>query len=199
MISNNKNNNRKQNATSFNTFGPSLKKIGLTLFSMAILAMPAQANEQGTGFYTGFGIANISAEEMGQSSRENGLSLIGGYSFSKYFSAETSLFNLGDHTDLGMKGNGASLSIIGSYSMVESFSVFGELGGMSVDLDIDENKNLSYSGTDTETMQDGRDSSIYYAFGAKYKLNNWTLVFKNSLVDLDADMDIFSLQAHYHF
>jgi len=176
-----------------------LKKIGLTLFSMATLAIPVYANEQSSGFYAGFGIANIAAEEMGQSSRENGLSLIGGYSFSKYFSAETSLFNLGDHKDLGMKGNGASLSVIGSYPVLENLSVFGELGGMSVDLEIDEGKNLSYSGTDTETMQDGRDSSIYYAFGAKYKLNNWTLVFKNSLVDLDADMDIFSLQAHYHF
>jgi len=195
MISNNK----KQSATSFYVSMPSFKKIGLMIFSVVTLAMPVHANEQDTGFYAGFGIANIAAEEMGQSSRENGLSLIGGYSFSKYFSAETSLFNLGDHQDLGMKGNGASLSIIGSYPVIENFSVFGELGGMSVDLEIDESKNLSYSGTDTETMQDGRDSSIYYAFGAKYKLNDWTLVFKNSLVDLDADMDIFSLQAHYNF
>lgn len=97
-----------------------------------------------------------------------------GYLFSKYFSAATSLFTLGDHTDLGMKGNGASLSIIGSYPVLENFSVFGQLCGMSVDLGIDESKNVSYSGTDTETLQDGRDSSIYYAFGTKYKLNNWT-------------------------
>lgn len=199
MISNNKNNNQKQIVTDLNLSIPSFKQSGLILFSMAVFAMPVHANGLDSGFYAGFGIANISAEEKGQSSRENGFSLIGGYSFSKYFSAETSLFNLGDHTDLGMKGNGASLSIIGSYPVLENFSVFGELGGMSVDLEIDESKNLSYSGTDTETLQDGRDSSIYYAFGAKYKLNNWTLVFKNSLVDLDADMDIFSLQAHYHF
>ena len=78
-------NNNRKNRTTFDTTVEPLKKMGLTLFSVATLAMPVHANEQATGFYAGFGIANISAEEMGQSSRENGLSLIGGYSFSKYF------------------------------------------------------------------------------------------------------------------
>lgn len=177
-----------------------LKNIAtLAILGFISLNTSAQAKENGSDFYAGLGIATISAEEKGASSEEMGANVIGGYTYSKYLSGEISLFNLGDHKELGMKGNGASLSVIASYPITNSFSLFGELGGMTIDLDIDESRNLANTSLDKESLQDGRDSSLYYAIGAKYKVDNWSFVIKTARVDLDADMDMIMAQVHYHF
>lgn len=179
--------------------GSKIKKLGLLLALNTVLTMTCQATERDSGFYAGFGVANIMAEEQGISSRENGMSLLGGYSYSKYLSGEVSLFNLGDHNALGMKGKGVSLSAIGSYPVLKNLDLFVELGGMSIDIEIDEAQNLITAPNGEGSLQDGRDSSIYYAIGAKYKLKDWSFVLKTARVDLDADMDIIFAQVHYHF
>jgi len=175
------------------------KKASFILSGVAVLTLPCQASERESGFYTGFSIASIVAEEGGESSRGTGVALLGGYSYSKYLSGELSLLNIGDHKELGMKGNGVSLSIIGSYPLNKQFTLFGEFGGMTVDLKINENQHSSNSPSDEASLFDGRDSSFYYAFGAQYNVRNWSLTLKNAQVDLDADLDAFYAQLGYHF
>ena len=157
----------------------------------SLLTMPCFAYEQVLGFYTGFGISANSAKDGGASSTAVGLTISGGYDFSKYFGSEISLFNIGDHKELGMEGNGLSVGAIGYYPFTEKFSLLGELGYMSVDIEIDE--------TQIATLQDGNDSSIFYSFGLRYDFNKWGVSLKNSVVDLDADMNIVSVQVRYHF
>jgi hypothetical protein len=98
-----------------------------------------------------------------------------------------------------MKGKGVSLSAIGSYPVLKNLDLFVELGGMSIDIEIDEAQNLITAPNGEGSLQDGRDSSIYYAIGAKYKLKDWSFVLKTARVDLDADMEIIFAQVHYHF
>ena len=98
-----------------------------------------------------------------------------------------------------MKGNGLTLSVIGSYPIIENINLFAELGVMSVDIAIDEKQNIAHNSSDEESVQDGVDTSIYLGFGAKYKLTDWTLALKVTTADLDADVNIISAQAHYHF
>ena len=183
----------------FDSITPMVKKASLVLSGVAVFTIPCQASDRDSGFYTGFALTSIAAEEGGASSRGTGVALIGGYSYSNYFSTELSLLNIGDHKELGMKGNGLSLSVIGSYPINKQFTLFGEFGGMTVDLEINENQHSTNAPSDEASLFDGRDSSFYYAFGAQYHVKNWSLALKNAQVDLDADLDVFYAQVSYHF
>lgn len=178
-----------------------IKKTSIILSSALLLTATCQANESelDSGFYAGLGLSYIATEDSGVSSEEIGATLIGGYAFSKYISSEVSLFNLGDHKSLGMKGTGMSLSAIGSYPIIEKLSLFAEFGAMSVDIDIDESQNIKHNASGEASVQSGVDSSLYVGFGAKYRLTDWTLVLKATAVDFDADVNFISAQAHYHF
>ncbi len=157
------------------------------------------ADDLDSGFYGGIGFTNIVAEEKGITSEDIGVTIIGGYEFSNYLSTEVSLLNLGDHKELGMKGSGVSISVITSYPIFEAVDIFAEFGGMSINLDIDETRLLASSPSDEVTLQDGSDTSLYYSFGAKYRVNNWSIIIKTASIDLDADMDMVFAQVHYHF
>lgn len=167
--------------------------------SASFLMMTCQARAMDSGFYAGVGITGNSAEDGGASSNAAGITITGGYSFSKYLGSEISLLDIGDHSDLGMQGTGLSLGILGHYPFLDKFSLFAELGYMSLDIKIDEMQNAAQTGTDAGTLQDGRDSSVYYSYGVRYQLKNWAFSLKNSVVDLDADMNIVAVQARYHF
>ena len=174
-------------------------KARLFLSSALLLTATCQANEFNSSFYAGVGLSTISIEDSGASSKEIGATLMGGYEYSPYFSAEISLFNLNEHEALGMKGNGVTLSVLGRYLVLDRLSLFAELGIMSVNIAIDELQNVAQNYSDEESLQDGIDSSLYFGMGAQYKLTDWTLVLKVTATDLDADMNIISAQAHYHF
>ncbi|PKG80954.1 hypothetical protein CXF85_19485 [Colwellia sp. 75C3] len=183
----------------FKNLKKTIIQCGLIISSSLLLTTTSQASEVDSGFYAGFGLSSIATEDSGASSQEMGATVIGGYEYSQHLSAEISLFTLGDHKALGMKGNGLTLSVIGSYPIIENINLFAELGVMSVDIAIDEQQNIAHNSSDEESLQDGIDTSIYLGVGAKYKLTDWTLVLKVTAADLDADVNIISAQAHYHF
>ena len=166
---------------------------------MLVISSNAYATDTNDGLYTGFGVASVSAEEQNKSSTELGANALVGYQFSDYISTELSVFNLGDHKELGMKGLGLSLSVKGHYPINDTFNVFAELGGKSVDLDIDEMLSPIDEGGD-DTLQDGRDSALFMGVGAQYRFNKrWSFVVKVASVDLDADMQMAFAQIHYRF
>lgn len=170
--------------------------IFLTWFLFTSISL---ANGQDRRFYSGLGISSVAAEEGGISTQELGLTVVGGYSYSQYLSTEFSFFNLGEHKELAMKGNGLTLSVIGSYPIIDNLKLFAELGLMSVNVDIDESVKVIANTTDEDLIEDGIDTSIYYGIGAKYQFKDWSLLLKTTVADLDADLNIISLQAHYHF
>jgi hypothetical protein len=150
------------------------------------------------GLYAGIGITNTIATEQNIDSTKSGFRLTGGYSFNKYFAAEIGLFNVGDHTKLGMKGNGSSLSALGKYPLNDNFSIFGELGAVRADLEVDEN-NTTVDRTGEESLQDGTDTGLFYAYGLTYDMEDWTVALKISTVDTDADLAITSLNIYRYF
>ncbi|MFT7186220.1 MAG: hypothetical protein ACI84K_001613 [Pseudohongiellaceae bacterium] len=150
------------------------------------------------GIYAGVGLANVKAGEQSIESSKTGFRLISGYSFNKYFAAEAALFNVGDHKKIGMKGNGYSLSVLGQYPVYNQFNVFVELGGMIVDLKVDEGRTtVDLEGEDS--LKDGKDPGSLIAFGVAYDLKAWTLALKSTSADTDADLNIISLNAYYNF
>jgi hypothetical protein len=183
----------------FKNLKKTIIQCGLIISSSLLFSTASQASEIDSAFYAGFGLSSIATEDSGASSQEMGATVIGGYEYSQHFSSEISLFTLGNHKSLGMKGHGFTLSVIGSYPIIENINIFAELGVMSVDIAIDEKQNIAQNSSDEESLQDGIDTSIYLGFGVKYKLTDWTLVLKATTADLDADVNIISAQAHYHF
>lgn len=165
------------------------------LVTLFLFTLPASASED--GFYGGVTFGHFDAEEQGISSSENGLGVIAGYSFNKYFDLEASLFDAGDHSDLGMNAKGFSLSAIGNYDINDNWGLFVELGGISLDLDIDE-ATTTVDAQGLATLSDGRDSSLFYGYGVKYNIGKWSLFAKRAQADTDADFDIFTLGATYH-
>jgi len=168
-------------------------------FSCCLLLLScAAAIADDRGIYVGFGLMNVVAEEQNIESSENSFRLIGAYSFNQHFSVEAALFDIGDHTSLGMAANGFSVGLTGRYPITNKIEVFAELGGMILDLDIDEaNTTIDRSGE--ESLRDGKDPGNFIAFGAYYHLERWSIVLKNAMVDTDADLAILSLNALYRF
>lgn len=179
---------------------PVLKKFILTLPAVLLISFTCQASDKDSGFYAGMGLSNVDAEEdaIGSSS-SNGISFIAGYSYSPYLSSEVTLFDIGDQKELGMKGQGISFSVLGRYPIFKNVNLFAELGSMTVDVKIDESQNATIGPSGDEELKDGKDSSLYYGFGAQYEFDRWTVGLKKTRIDLDADFEITTLQAHYHF
>ena len=73
----------------------------ITFFTLFILSLPTSATEK--GFYGGLTISQFEAEEQGITSSEKGLGIIAGYTFNRYIDLEASVFDAGDHNDLGRK------------------------------------------------------------------------------------------------
>jgi hypothetical protein len=171
--------------------------LGLSL-SVLISCSASLALADDAGPYAGLGIANTAATEQGINSSKIGIRLTGGYQFNKYFASEIGLFSTGDHTKLGMKGYGASLSVLGQYPIYKRLNIFAEFGGVIVDLKIDED-NTTVDRTGAESLQDGNDPGFFMAYGLTYDIEDWTLAFKMSEVDTDADLTITSLNLYLHF
>jgi len=164
--------------------------------SLGLLNTSALADD--SGIYAGVSLGSLEAEEEQFSSSEQSLGIEAGYQFNRYLKAEVSLFDLGDHSDIGMKGNGMSLSLVASYPISNGFSAFAAFGGMMLNLDIDEARS-PLTQTGKESLQDGKDTGFLTAYGLEYRVNKWSIIAKNTLADTDADLNIFSLGAHYHF
>ena len=168
----------------------------ITFFTLFILSLPTSATEK--GFYGGLTISQFEAEEQGITSSEKGLGIIAGYTFNRYIDLEASVFDAGDHNDLGMKAAGVSLSVVGKYDINADWQLFAEVGGVSLDLTIDE-ATTTVDPQGLDTLSDGRDSSFFYGYGVKYNIGKWSLFGKHSQADTDADFNIFTLGATYRF
>jgi hypothetical protein len=65
-----------------------LFRVATVSVALFLSISPASASED--GFYGGVTFGHFDAEEQGISSSENGLGVIAGYSFNKYFDIEAS-------------------------------------------------------------------------------------------------------------
>ena len=90
-----------------------LKRTLLLGLSVFISFSTSSVLADNTGLYAGVGITSTDASEQGIESTKAGLRLTAGYSYNQYMASEIGLFSTGDHSKLGMKGNGISLSVVG--------------------------------------------------------------------------------------
>ena len=166
------------------------------IFTSFFLCIPTMAN--GSGFYGGIYIGQYNFEEQNIDTSDLGIGVTGGYTLNSYIDLEASVFDIGEHEEIGMEAVGLSLSIVGKYSITDRWQVFGQFGGFSLDLDIDETiVPLDEEGN--QGLSDGRDSSLFLGYGVKYNFEKWTVFVRRSHADLDADVVIVSLGALYHF
>lgn len=177
----------------------SLRACAISLYyCFAIAPLSTSAIADDSGIYAGIFLGTIKAEEQQFSSSEQSFGIDLGYTFNRYFQAELSLFDLGDHSSIGMEGTGINLSAVASYPFSNNFSAFASIGGMMLDLDIDEASTTRSESGET-TLQDGRDTSFLFGYGIEYRIKNWSFIAKNILADTDADIDILTVGARYHF
>lgn len=169
-----------------------------SVITLSYLAFSTQSFADDKGFYTGFGISNYEFEEGGESSSNTGYGFIAGYTFNRIVDVEASIFDMGEYEELGMKANGFSISFIGKYSLNDNWQLFGELGGITLDVEIDE-ENTIMSEDGENSISDGDDTSLLLGYGVKYNFNKWSVILKSAEADTDADLSAITLSTTYKF
>lgn len=167
-----------------------------TVMLYLTLAQPSAASEP--GFYAGVNIGNYQVEEQEIESSQKGIGFFGGYSFNKYIEVDISLFDAGNHENLGFEATGAILALRGKYPISHNWQLFGEVGGLFLDQDINE-ANTTRNDKGEVSLSDGNDSGSYFGFGAKYQFNDWDVIGRFGTADTDADFNIFTLGVAYKF
>lgn len=171
---------------------------GGAMFIVSMAAFSPITMAEQSGVYVGIGIGSIEAQEGQRSSKSSSASLIAGYRFNRYLASEFSLVDVGNHTAIGMEGRGVGLSLLGEYPFSDTWSVFAKWGGLAIKLKVDENITTRDSAGE-ETLKDGIDPGMFYAYGLKYSADVWSWTLENARADTDADLSTFSLNAFYHF
>lgn len=164
------------------------------VLSSILLATSVQADEK--GMYLGVDLGNYQTEEQDINSSKAGLGLSMGYTVNEYVDLEASVFNIGNHSDIGLKANGLSISAIGKYSVGKGWQLIGEFGGVTLNQSVD----LTASPKDKNgqsTLVDGRDSSLFMGYGVRYQNEDLSIYLKRSHADTDADLNILRLGVQY--
>jgi len=132
-----------------------MKKIAIAVLMSACIAAPAIAAEAYIGLNAGQNKMDFSGVK-----ESTAFSIFGGYSFNEYIAGELAYTDFGkaDTNVAGatIKGNAASLGVVGSLPLTNSFSLFAKLGYASTKVE-----DTSFS----ETKDD-----VTYGIGAQYNL-----------------------------
>lgn len=142
-----------------------------------------------------------------------GWKLFGGYQLNKYFGVEVAYVDMGEFTTdatyttpLGSpvhgsaEGDGGLFSVVGTLPVGETFAVFGKMGAFVWDVDATASNSFgmledNYNGT-----------TLAYGLGANWQLSR-NISLRGELERLkdigpddgEADVDLYSLGAAYHF
>ncbi len=96
----------------------------------ALLASPAWAAPEGSGFYTGVGVGMSDLSSGGFSGNDFAFKVFGGYDFIKYFGVEAGYMDGGSPSDHGfnVKIHGWDLALRGILPIGERGEVFAKIG-----------------------------------------------------------------------
>lgn len=133
-----------------------MKKIAIAVLLSAFIAAPAIAAEAYVGLSAGQNDMDVAGVK-----ESTAYSVFGGYSFNEYIAGELAWIEFGDAdtslSGIKMKGNAASLSVVGSLPVGQDFSLFAKLGYAST--------KVEATGGPSETKDD-----VTYGLGAQYNV-----------------------------
>jgi OmpA-OmpF porin, OOP family len=132
-----------------------------TLAALALLASPAFAAPEGSGFYVGAGIGASDLSAGGFSGNDFAFKVFGGYDFMKYVGVEAAYMDGGSPSDSGLDVDvtGWDLAARGILPVGERGEVFAKVGWVWWDLD------AGYLGSD-----DGND--LMYGIGGGFRFTD---------------------------
>lgn len=106
--------------------------------ALALLASPAWAAPEGSGFYAGAGIgaSDLAASHFSFSGSDFAFKVFGGYDFMKYVGVEAAYMDGGSPSDHGANVDvtGWDLAVRGMLPITDSFELFAKLGYVWWDL-----------------------------------------------------------------
>jgi OmpA-OmpF porin, OOP family len=170
----------------------------------ALVPFAAQsAPEQ--GFYLGGQVGNASIDEDFLDDDDTSFGAYGGYKFNPYFSLEAAYTNFGsldgrvtsgtDTVIFGTDPQSLALKAVGSFPIGEQFSLFGNIGLHSWDLDQGSGENLE------DVIGEDSATDPTYGIGGQFDFaSNWSIRGQLQRYEFDdADLDEVSLGVHYTF
>jgi len=110
-----------------------------TLAALALLASPAWAATDGSGFYVGAGIGASDVSSGGFSGNDFAFKVFGGYDFMRYFGVEAAYMDGGSPSDHGFSVDltGWDLAVRGILPIGDRGEVFAKVGWVWWDADFE--------------------------------------------------------------
>jgi len=171
-------------------------------FALAMLGLsPLVASADGP-WYAGAGVGESDFDIPGFNDSATGYKVFGGYQFNDNFAAEVGYLDSGDAKEtagaasLEVDATGVTASIVGSLPLGDMFSVYGRLGAIFWDAEVEFDDG---AGTITEASDSGED--LYYGVGGAMNLGaSAALRLEYEVADIsDLEVSMISLSVLYKF
>ncbi|MCH4563886.1 outer membrane beta-barrel protein [Halomonas sp. EGI 63088] len=203
-----------------------MKRLIATAALATLVASPAFAQSPfynpDAGPYLGAGIGHAKLDndtldlldDIGASTDDTDVSfkLFAGYQFNPYFAVEASYVDFGDFTASGSEGgdsaslklgfDGFTAALVGKLPIQSGFSLFGKLGMIAWDADLDFNATIQGQSFQGSGGEDGTD--LFYGIGTEYVINQIIMRAEFERYDIsesgeDFEIDMFSGSIGYRF
>ncbi|MDI5983958.1 outer membrane beta-barrel protein [Halomonas sp. M4R5S39] len=203
-----------------------MKRLIATAALATLVASPVFAQSYpgvpDAGPYLGAGIGHAMLDndtldwldDIGASTDDNdvGYKLFAGYQFNPYFAVEASYVDFGDFTASGSDGgdsarlklgfDGFTAALVGKLPIQSGFSLFGKLGMIAWDADLDFNATIQGQSFHGSGGEDGTDP--FYGIGAEYVINQIIMRAEFERYDIsdsgeDFEIDMISGSIGYRF
>jgi hypothetical protein len=159
------------------------------------------------GFYRDLGYPNVSSDDT-----DTAFKMFVGYQFNPNFAVEASYVDFGDFTasssapgysgEAKLSMDGFTAALVGKLPIQDGFSVFGKLGLIAWDADLNESEQFMGQSGSASYGEDGTDP--YYGIGAEYVVNQVMMRLEFERYDIsesgeDLDVDLISASIGYRF
>ncbi len=177
--------------------------LAAALFAASVPFAAHAAPEQ--GFYLGGQVGNASIDEDFLDDDDTSFGVYGGYKFNRYFAVEGAYTNFGsldgritngtDTVFFGTDPQSFALKAVGILPIGEQFSLYGNVGFHSWDLDQGSGDNIG------DVIGDDSATDPTYGIGGQFDFaNNWAIRAQLQRYEFDnADLDEVSLGVQYTF
>lgn len=168
-----------------------MKKIAIAALLSSFVAAPAFAADE--GFYVGVKAGSATKKVGGLSESNTAYGLFGGYAFNPNVAVEVAYTDLGTMV-LGLtKFSAIDASVVGTYPINQSFSVFGKLGVAST-----QEKLLGLSGSRTAaTFGLGGQFNVNQSIGIRLGFDRYS--FGDNVIFNRGDVNMYSVAGVFKF
>jgi OmpA-OmpF porin, OOP family len=168
---------------------------------LATLGATAAARAEDTGFYLGASVGEASQSAQGFDASGTAYRVFGGYAINQYFAFEGGYVNGGEQKDsqgplrLTVKSEGYFVAGLFKLPLGKYFAPYLKAGFVGYD------STAAVSSGNSSVSESESDSDLLYGLGLEFKLgDHFRLRAEYEQIDVsDADFDIVSVAAAYHF